>query len=316
MKRVVNQMTVTVVALLGCTMLATVYFMEASTSRPMLEERGLRDPDSFMWLNRATRLHETGDWYDHTNPRINPPVGHEQHWTRPMDAILLTGGSLLAPALGFDEGLYVWGLALSPLMHVATMLVLLWAALPLVRRRMAPGATLPIVVLVFAAQLPIYQSFLLGRPDHQMVLALLYVTFLGFWIRTLLSEGGKRRSAVGLGIVAGVATWVSIESLLFVGLGGIGLGLAWLLGAETAARRNVAAATSFFLTICVALAAERGAAGFGLRATDTLSASHVGLAAFVAASALWMWATERFVDGCAAGRRVVSILGVAALLAG
>ena len=48
-------------------------------------------------------------------PRVNPPDGHLQHWTRPIDALLLAGAWLLEPVLGFRQGLYLVAVLSSPL---------------------------------------------------------------------------------------------------------------------------------------------------------------------------------------------------------
>jgi hypothetical protein len=45
----------------------------------------LHDPNCYSWLTRVLHLHETGNWFDATIPRIDPPHGFEQHWTRPFD---------------------------------------------------------------------------------------------------------------------------------------------------------------------------------------------------------------------------------------
>jgi hypothetical protein len=43
--------------------------------------------DTYSWLTRVLHLHETGNWFDATIPRIDPPHGFEQHWTRPFDGL-------------------------------------------------------------------------------------------------------------------------------------------------------------------------------------------------------------------------------------
>ena len=74
----------------------------------------LADPDAYMRLNRVLHLHDGGSWFDSREPRINPPEGHVQHWTRALDALLLAGAWLLEPLLGFERALHLWGVLISP----------------------------------------------------------------------------------------------------------------------------------------------------------------------------------------------------------
>ena len=74
----------------------------------------LGDADAYMRLSRVLHLHDSGTWFDPREPRINPPDGHVQHWTRPLDALLLAGAWLLQPFLGFERALHLWGVLISP----------------------------------------------------------------------------------------------------------------------------------------------------------------------------------------------------------
>src|SRR5688572_22567350 len=62
---------------------------------------GLADPDGYMRLARVLELADGGAWFDPRYPRIDPPDGHGQHWTRALDVLLLAGAWLLQPFLGF-----------------------------------------------------------------------------------------------------------------------------------------------------------------------------------------------------------------------
>lgn len=69
----------------------------------------LADTDAYMRMVRVQDLEAGGDWFDARLARVNPPEGHVQHWTRPLDALLLAGAWALEPFLGFGTGLHVWG---------------------------------------------------------------------------------------------------------------------------------------------------------------------------------------------------------------
>jgi hypothetical protein len=270
-------------AALGILVLSTFHAALALTGvgdgPRMLEDRVLLDTDSYMWMNRVLHIHETGDWFDHTYPRINPPEGHEQHWTRPLDGLLFAGGATLGMVWGFEEGLYYWGLALPPILHVFAFLALIWAVQVLVRRGLFDARHLPLLMLVFLAQIPIHQTFLVGRPDHHALLGLLFVFYLGFWMRVLLEPGRKQasRAAVGLGAVSSLALWVNLEALLYVTLGMVGMGLSWLLGNRGMARLGTLHAGALLIGLVCAVLVEWGPLLPPLREMDTLSVAHLVL---------------------------------------
>ena len=261
-----------------------------------IQERVLLDTDSYMWLNRVTHMVESGGWFDHDYPRVNPPEGHVQHWTRPLDAILLAGGAVLGTVVGFEDGLYFWGFFLSPLLHIATLLALAWAVRVLVRQGLLDQKRLPLLYLVFLAQLPIYQTFLAGRPDHHAPLALLFVLYLGFWMRVLL-EGGRgeqgNRAAIGLGLVAALAIWVNMEALLYIVMGMVGLGLSWFFGNLRLARATAVHSTALAFGVVAAVGIEWGPTGPPIREMDTLSVAHVVLFALTAGFWWFLWGASR-----------------------
>jgi asparagine N-glycosylation enzyme membrane subunit Stt3 len=280
-------------------------------------DRMFQDTDGYMWLNRVTHLHETGDWFDHSYPRIDPPAGHAQHWTRPFDAVLLGGGALLGSVVGFERGLYYWALAVTPLLHVLALGALLWAARPLVRRRLLPRAWIPALLLVFVAQVGAYQPFLMGRPDHHAPLALLFLLYLGFLLRLLLDRRDATRAAVGLGLVAALAVWILVEALVFVVLGMAALGLSWLLGNDRLARPNAIHAAALFAGVLAAWLLEWGPGALAVREVDVLSAAHVVLFGLTALFwALLWWATRAWEVERPAARAAVAAVGAAAVLGG
>ena len=270
----------------------------------MIQERVLLDTDAYMWLNRVTHMVESGGGFDHNYPRINPPEGHVQHWTRPLDGALLAGGVVLGTVVGFEDGLFAWGFVLSPLLHIAALLALAWAAQVLVRQNFLARKRLPLLYLVFLAQLPIYQPFLAGRPDHHAPLALLFVLYLGFWMRVLL-EGGRDeergRAAIGLGLVAALAVWVNMEALLYIVVGMMGLGASWFFGNLRVARATAVHATALALGVVVAVGIEWGPVGPPVREMDTLSVAHVVLFGLTAAFWWFLWVASRW--GWAKGLR-------------
>ena len=93
----------------------------------------LRDPDAYSWLNRVMLLHNGGDWFDFSNPRINPPVGLEQHWSHLFDLILYSGAWIGSCFIPFETALFNWAVILSPVLQIISLLSLFWALRPIMK---------------------------------------------------------------------------------------------------------------------------------------------------------------------------------------
>ena len=236
----------------------------------------LADPDGYMRLNRVLALHDGGSWFDSRDPRINPPEGHVQHWTRPLDALLLAGAWLLEPFLGFRAALHAVGVLISPVVLGLCLIALSWATAPLLGRDARLFACL---ALLMQPTVIAYSS--LGRPDHHTLLLLLFILFLGQILR-LLDGAGERRLALAAGAVAALAIWISSEALAFIAPGLAALGLGWLLGQGSLARCNRDLLASATLVLALALLIERGPSALGAVENDRLSLVHLTLFALLA----------------------------------
>lgn len=300
---------------LACGVLTVVHLVLVWLVPGMPGDRVLLDTDSYMWMNRVIHLAENGGWFEHTYPRVNPPEGHEQHWTRPLDVLLLAGGTILGSILGFRDGLYFWGLVLPPLLHVFTLGAFLWAAFPLFRRGVMAVQEGTLLLLVVVTQMSVYPSFAIGKPDHHALLGLLFVLYLGFWMRVLLDERQGSRSAIGLGLVAALAIWVNVESLIFVTIGMVGFGLSWLFGNRGIAERAGVHGLALAGGVVAAWWLQWGPRSLAVREMDTLSTAHVALFALAALfwSLLWWASAKRLAEGLG-GRALVCALGVISVL--
>ena len=76
------------------------------------------------------------------------------------------------------------------MMLLPSLMILVWAAKPLVRREW-----LWLVGVLFVTQPAILLTFLVGRPDHNCLLILLFILYIGLTIR-LLMDPGQRRFAI------------------------------------------------------------------------------------------------------------------------
>ena len=109
---------------LGC--LVLMQALLALTGIVPVLDGGLADSDAYMRLVRVLQLHDSGAWFDPREPRINPPEGHIQHWTRPLDALLLAGAWLLQPVFGFARALHLWGVLISPALLGLAVVAIAW----------------------------------------------------------------------------------------------------------------------------------------------------------------------------------------------
>jgi len=259
---------------LGCVVLAQIMF--ALYGEFGVLDGALVDTDAYTRMVRVQELHERGAWFDPTLTRVNPPEGHLQHWTRPLDALILAGAWILEPFLGFADALHLWGALISPVFLALMVLALSWATAPVLDR---DGRLIACLALLLQVHVMAYT--IVGRPDHHSLILLLYTLWFGLVARLLLVPD-DRRSALLAGLVIGFAIWVSPEALVFVAAGLAALGLYWLLGDLRLARSTrdlLAAATG---TLALGLLLERPPADLLAVENDRLSILHVALFALLA----------------------------------
>ena len=231
----------------------------------------LIDPDGYMRLARVTQLWQDGNWFDSLVTRIGPPDGLTLHWSRPFDLLLLLGALLAMPLLGFEAGLYWWGVVLGPLLQVVTVIALLWAAAPLLSRGWRC-----LLAFLIVPQPAIFRAFAVGRPDHHGVQILLFVLLIGLTLR-LIFDPTRRRTAIWAGAISAFAVWISVESILPVALSIAALGLAWLFGDPRALRALVNHGAAALAVVVAALLVERGGGAFDSVVSDRLSLAHVAI---------------------------------------
>lgn len=269
----------------------------------------LRGTDSYMRVLRVSHLYHSGDWFDHVIPRSNAPYGEVLHWTRPADLLLLSGTLVLKPIFGFDRALFLWGICLGPLLHVAMVMVLVWAAAPVFdqERRF-------LLILAVISQIAVWPHGLLGRTDHHMLILLVFAAALGGVWRILL---GDRRPAVALmaGAAAGFGLWLSIEFLVVWAILFAALSVCWVRAGGDLASRGLWHAAGLTAVVALALPVERLPHDWWVVEYDRISIVHllVGLLA----TAFWAAASDLARAGRAATTRrrlIVCILG--AVLAG
>ena len=262
----------------------------------------LADPDAYMRLVRVQALEGGASWFDSREARIGPATGgHVQHWTRPLDLLLWLGARLLAPASGFESALLLTGQLISPVMLGLAILALNWASAPLLARQ---ERFLACLLLLLQPAVLGYGG--LGRADHHSILLLLFLIALGLVVRALDSQPCAPLKAARLaGLVAGIALWISTESLLFIAIFMITLGLPWLAGERRLASVSYDFALATASSAGLALLIERGGHNLLAAEPDRISLVHVVLFAMI--TVFW-WSARHVPEAARAERWPVRLL--------
>lgn len=263
----------------------------------------LGDTDVYMWLNRVLQLHETGAWYDHVLPGVNPPVGYEQHWTRPFDVLLLAGAWLGSVITDFGSALYVWSALISPILEILALLVFFWAVAPLLENTENEA-----LGLLFITQMGVITSFVAGRADHQSLIILLFIASLGLGLRMLVSPF-NRLVCFAAGFISALSIWVSVESILFSLVIFSGLGVYWLLGERGVSRKLLHYSFYLFVLLVLFRTIEYGWFRLLEPAFDQISIVYIAL--FGAIAGFWAL-VYRFEShtGRLTGRLGIAVFGI------
>lgn len=246
-----------------------------------LFEGGLLGPDAYMRMVRVGELAQGGGWFDGTIARANAPYGDTLHWTRPLDVLIIALSWPAGLLFGAQQGLEIAGILISPLLQLATALLLIWALRPVIR----PGSWFLPAVALFLQPCALAYS-IVGRADHHALLLLVFVGTAGFLLRTLRQPSGMR-PALAAGLTAGFGIWLSVEFLLVVGLCLIALGLPWLFGERERAAQSKVYAAGLSVMLLVALFVERPLERLLEPSYDSVSAVQY----LLAVAALLFWRT-------------------------
>lgn len=250
----------------------------------------LMDTDCYMRLVRVEHWAATNEWFANTIPQSNAPFGESQHWSRPLDILLLLGAKFFQPLLGFEHALLIWGILLSPLLQGLAAVILAWGMIPCMARHDRFR-----LLLLFTTQIAVLLPFLGGRPDHHSLLSLLFVLDIALLVRLARQKTSHLWYARVLGLSLALAMWVSIESLTVMAMTLLVLGVWWAY--EKNSRVGEVAFTTFIwaLTGCLlSLALDRPAQVFFIFQPDRLSFQHVELVALLTAGTFVMRAISFF----------------------
>lgn len=200
------------------------------------------DPDASMRLVQVMHWLDGADWRDLREPRLDPPQGVWSHWSRLPDVPLAVVTLAAEPWLGRAQALGLAALLVPALLLLAELTLLAWSTRPLAGGRYgALGA----VLLLPLAGLP-WQHLRPGAVDHHGWQMLALTAMLGLVAHSLARAGRARLGRPSrhrtttpqraarlwggvLGLVMGLALWVSAETLLWTAAAH--LALAWHAGA-------------------------------------------------------------------------------------
>ena len=272
-------------------------------------ETGLLGPDAYMRMVRVVELAQSGAWFDTTIARANAPYGDTLHWTRPFDVLVILLAQPVSFLLGPAQGLHVAGIVISPLLQLATGLLLIWALRPVIR----PEVWFLPAMALFLQPCALAYS-ILGRADHHSLLLLVFVAVGGFMLRALRDPLDSRPALVA-GMAAGFGVWLSVEFLLVVVVCLAAFGLPWLFGERERAAQGKWFSLGLSGVILAALFVERPLDRVLEPSYDSVSVVQY----FLAVAILLFWRgietfenrrnrTSRFF-----GRALLGILGIGAV---
>jgi len=246
----------------------TMWYLLGKTPTPAGD---LCDSDCYMHLIRATDLYETGRWYDPVIERSNAPYGDRLHWTRPFDLLLLAGAVPGSRLTSFSSSLFWWGVVVSPVILIAVLLALRWAARPLLGN---DGAS--IIGFLLAVQVGVLTYLQAGRPDHHGLLLLLFVISLGLVLR-LVERPFRPGLCAAAGAVSALSMWTSVESLAAVAVFLCVLGGLWIRYGGDSVKKATCYSAGLFVFTCLAIVVERPWPDLATVEFDRLSIVHIAI---------------------------------------
>jgi hypothetical protein len=240
----------------------------------------LVDTDCYMRLVRVQQLFTTGDWYNDVIYRSNWPYGEVLHWSRLLDVILIIGAYIGTFVVDFNTALFWWGMFISPVVHIFTLLSLVWAA-----RVGFNQESIVRLVFLFLGQIGIWGYCYIGRPDHHSILLCLFLLLFGCCIRMVDNRYGLRYG-IYAGILAATAMWVSVEALAAIFMVMCILTILWIGKVEKFAAQGEAFSLTLLLFCAIYIVIEFPPIRVLEVVYDKLSLVHVVV--FLLSTLFWM----------------------------
>lgn len=238
-------------------------------------------PDAFSRINRLEHNIASGDWSNDSFPLSNAPFGERIQWTQALDVFILSLAAPLSLFLGWEDGLFVGGSLVSPIFHIAAVVLAVWAARAITDIRRGLFA----VGLIVVVQVRMIIPFATGRPDHHGLILTLFIAHLGALLWALMEPERRMRWVSIAAALGAISVWVSPEGLLTVAPAVVWLGCQWMLSGtwgDEMRRYGIVAASALTLTWLV----DAPPSGHFDVVYDRLSIVHVTMFALLAVLAV------------------------------
>lgn len=210
-------------------------------------------------------------WFDNALHWSNSPFGTTIHWTRPLDAIVILLSAPFSIFLGWQDAVIIGGYLSAPVIYLSFLGTLWWAGY-----RLIGGGAASLAMIIVGPQPFIISYGGVGRVDHHVLLAIIFITLFGCAIRSAIVPPDDRL-ALFAGFIAALGIWISQEAIFgIVLLGGSWLVTWVLLG--THARALVWFTASWCCGLFVATFLEHGPSHWLRVEYDRVSRPHVLLA--------------------------------------
>jgi len=232
-------------------------------------EGGLLGTDGYTRLNRVQFIYEQGTWNNSILPRSNAPYGESIHWTKPMDFLLLAGAGVFSMFLPYSTGLHLWGVIISPLLHILTFVGLFC----LMRQHLD---RLGMILLAILFHLPpiLTGYFMVGRPDHHSLILAIFAWFL-VGLNWGLENPRNLRHFILVGCLGALGVWVSVEFFVPIGFFLSAYTLVWMWRGKSKIYPILIIISSMFVFSALFLFLERfGEDPFSIE-YDRISLPHV-----------------------------------------
>jgi len=263
------------------------------------------DPDDAMRMVEVRDLMAGQSWHDLHQYRLDPALpggGVTMHWSRLIDAPLVTLITVLTPLLGSksaeDAAILIWPL-------LPALLLLPAAGFLGLRISGRSGGILATIGAGFAAFLvTVYAP---GRIDHHNIQIALAVAV----IACLAADASKLRPAILAGLFSGIGLSIGMETLPYLVLGGVAMALRWVFDPRSHRALFPAYVTAFALAAAFGMAASFAPDDWLIPACDTVSPVYLG--PLFAAALIAQLATFAGATGKSARILVVALTAIASV---
>jgi len=232
----------------------------------------LAGSDDYMRFVRVFAWLDGAGWYDQVITRLNAPYGAEVPWSRAVDIPLAAIVAALSPLVGRIDAAMIAATIVPALLLLALMKAAISLSRPVTGRRAA------LLGAVIAVLLPnLVTAMMPGRVDHHTWQLVLMALALGS-LAWAVADPNRTRPALIAGVIFGASLWVGGETVPWLAVANMALGLIWVLDGKRTARTGLHFALGLGAACIVIFPLARAPALWSTPACDTFSLPSLGLA--------------------------------------